>query len=167
MSNAKKYCDKLIEFITCTLFLLMVAVACWQVLSRYILQSPSAVTEEFLRFSLIWLSMLGAAYVVGKNAHLAITFMRDRLPEGSRIKLDIVIQSIFLLFAAVIMVFGGGKAVSLTMSQVSPSLQIPMGYIYLSLPVSGLFILFYSSVNIKQLLDAKKRTSGDLQKKAA
>ncbi|TCN21491.1 TRAP transporter small permease [Mesobacillus foraminis] len=167
MSNAKKYCDKLIEFITCTLFLLMVAVACWQVLSRYILQSPSAVTEEFLRFSLIWLSMLGAAYVVGKNAHLAITFMRDRLPEDSRIKLDIVIQSIFLLFAAVIMVFGGGKAVSLTMSQVSPSLQIPMGYIYLSLPVSGLFILFYSSVNIKQLLDAKKRTSGDLQKKAA
>lgn len=167
MSNAKKYADKLIEFITCTLFLVMIAVACWQVLSRYILETPSSITEEFLRFSLIWLSMLGAAYVVGKNAHLAITFMRDRLAENSRIKLDIVIQSIFLLFAAVIMIFGGGKAVSLTMSQISPSLQIPMGYIYLALPVSGLFILFYSAVNIAQLLEANRKASDKQYKKAA
>jgi TRAP-type C4-dicarboxylate transport system permease small subunit len=156
MRNLKKSVDRIIEFLTCTLFVVMVAVASWQVLSRFILKSPSTFTEELLRYSLIWLAMLAAAYVVGKNQHIAITFLRDRLVENSKITLDIVIQSIFLLFAAVIMVYGGGRAVSLTMGQISPALHLPMGLVYLALPLSGVFILFYSTTNIIELLNKKK-----------
>ncbi|MBD1382893.1 TRAP transporter small permease [Bacillus sp. IB182487] len=152
----KKYTDKLIEFLTCTLFMIMVAVASWQVLRRYILNNPSTVTEEFLRFSLIWLAMLAAAYIVGKNQHIAITFLRDRMTENSRIKLDIAIQIIFLLFSSFIMVYGGGKAVSITMNQISPALNLPMGLVYLALPVSGIFIIFYSSIHLIQLMNDKK-----------
>ena len=135
MRDVKKSVDRVIEFLTCTLFLLMVAVASWQVLSRFIFKNPSTFSEELLRYSLIWLAMLATAYVVGKNEHIAITFLRDRLIEESRIKLDILIQSIFLLFSAIIMVYGGAKAVSLTMAQISPALHVPMGFVYLALPV--------------------------------
>jgi TRAP-type C4-dicarboxylate transport system permease small subunit len=78
MNSIKKVADRIIEFVTCSLFIIMIVVASWQVISRYILNSPSTVTEEFLRFSLIWLAMLASAYVVGKNTHIAITFLRDR-----------------------------------------------------------------------------------------
>ncbi|WP_338786529.1 TRAP transporter small permease [Metabacillus sp. FJAT-53654] len=159
MRNLKKSVDRIIEFLTCTLFVVMVAVASWQVLSRFILKSPSTFTEELLRYSLIWLAMLAAAYVVGKNQHIAITFLRDRLVENSKITLDIVIQSIFLLFAAIIMIYGGGRAVSLTMAQISPALHLPMGFVYLALPLSGVFILFYSTTNIIELMNKKKKIS--------
>lgn len=155
MMNIKKSVDRVLEFLTCTLFLIMVAVASWQVLSRFVLKNPSTITEELLRFSLIWLAMLATAYVVGMNEHIAITFLRERLIKESRIKLDIIIQIAFLLFSATIMVYGGAKAVSLTMSQISPALHVPMGSVYLALPISGVFILFYSTMNILNLL--KKR----------
>lgn len=73
MKKAKKYIDKTLEFVTIALFLVMVAVTTWQVIARYVLNNPSTITEEFVRFSLIWLSMLAAAYVAGKNGHIAIT----------------------------------------------------------------------------------------------
>ncbi|WP_251398859.1 TRAP transporter small permease [Metabacillus litoralis] len=167
MRDVKKSVDRVIEFLTCTLFLLMVAVASWQVLSRFIFKNPSTFSEELLRYSLIWLAMLATAYVVGKNEHIAITFLRDRLIEESRIKLDILIQSIFLLFSAIIMVYGGAKAVSLTMAQISPALHVPMGFVYLALPVSGVFILFYSTTNILELLHKKKKVTVIKQRNAS
>lgn len=156
MINAKKYVDKVLEFVTCTIFALMVAVTAWQVISRFILNNPSTATEEFVRFGLIWLSMLAAAYVVGRKGHIAITLLSEKLKDGKKLVLGLVIQSGFLLFAAVIMIYGGSRAVSFTMAQISPSLGVPMGLVYLSLPVSGVLILFYSSINILELLRERK-----------
>ncbi|MGY0691454.1 TRAP transporter small permease [Virgibacillus sp. FSP13] len=154
IKNLRKYLDRTLEFVTCTLLLIMVAVTTWQVITRYILHQPSAVTDEFLRFSLIWFSLLAGAYVVGKKSHIAITFLNDRLKDRSKRILDVIIQVSFIVFA-IIMLFGGGKAVSLTMAQISPSLSLPMGYVYLSLPVSGVLIIFYSLINLMELFTNK------------
>ncbi|HZH62034.1 MAG TPA: TRAP transporter small permease [Metabacillus sp.] len=159
MKHVKKSIDRVIEFLTCTLFLIMIAVASWQVLSRFILKNPSTFTEELLRYSLIWLAMLATAYVVGKSEHIAISFLRDKMDEDSGFKLDIVIQAFFLLFSATIMVYGGVKAVSLTMAQISPALHVPMGFVYLALPLSGVFILVYSTINILELVNKKKKVT--------
>jgi TRAP-type C4-dicarboxylate transport system permease small subunit len=156
METMKKYVNKTLEGITSVLFLVMVAVTSWQVISRYVLNSPSTSTEEFLRFSLIWLSMLGAAYVVGKKGHIAFTLLSDRLKSNRRKIVHLVIEIAFLAFAAAIMVYGGGRAVSITMGQISPSLQLPMGYVYLSLPVSGILVMFYSLCNVVELLSGKQ-----------
>lgn len=159
MKHVKKSIDRVIEFLTCALFLIMIAVASWQVLSRFILKNPSTFTEELLRYSLIWLAMLATAYVVGKSEHIAISFLRDKLDEDSGFKLDIVIQAFFLLFSATIMVYGGAKAVTLTMAQISPALHVPMGFVYLALPLSGVFILVYSSINILEIVNKKKKVT--------
>lgn len=159
MKHVKKSIDRVIEFLTCTLFLIMIAVASWQVLSRFILKNPSTFTEELLRYSLIWLAMLATAYVVGKSEHIAISFLRDKMDEDSGFKLDIVIQTFFLLFSATIMVYGGIKAVSITMAQISPALHVPMGFVYLALPLSGVFILVYSTINILEIVNKKKKVT--------
>ncbi|UOQ49852.1 TRAP transporter small permease [Gracilibacillus caseinilyticus] len=144
----RKYLNRTIEIITTTLLMVMVAVTSWQVISRYILNNPSSVTDEFLRFSLIWFSLLAGAYVVGKKGHIAITFLHDRVKSETKKRwLEIIVQISFILLA-IIMVTGGTKAVSLTMAQISPSLHLPMGYVYLALPVSGVIILCYSVINL-------------------
>ena len=69
--------------------------------------------------------------------------------------LEVVVQSLFLVFAAMIMVYVGWNAVTLTMGQISPSLSIPMGYVYLSVPVSGVLIIIYSLINLIDTLSNK------------
>lgn len=149
----RKYLNRTLEFITCTLIMVMVFMMIWQVISRYVFNNPSDVTGEFLRFSLVWFSLLAGAYVVGKKSHIAITFLSDRLKGNKKLILEITIQASFIVFAF-IMLFGGIKAVSLTMAQISPSLSLPMGYVYLSLPVSGVLILLYCLFNLLDLFDS-------------
>jgi len=159
MENIKKVVNNMLKFSTVLLFLVMVAVTIWQVIARYILQDPSSSTEEFVRFSLVWLSLLSSAYVVGTKGHLAITLLSDRLKYQQKIILEMMIQISFLVFSIFIMIYGGLRAVSISMSQISPALNIPMGLIYLALPVTGLFIIFYSSINIIELFKQNKRVS--------
>jgi TRAP-type C4-dicarboxylate transport system permease small subunit len=143
----RKYLDRTMETITCMLLMIMVAVTSWQVISRYILNNPSSVTGEFLRFGLIWFSLLAGAYVVGKKSHIAITFLSNGIKsEQTKRVFEVIVQISFILFA-VMMIMGGTKAVSMTMAQISPSLHLPMGYVYLSLPVSGVTILLYCLIN--------------------
>ena len=68
---------------------LMVLNVTWQVLSRYIVQNPSSFTDELSRYMLVWLGMLGAAYVAGKDQHIAIDLLPSRLVGKSKIKLMI------------------------------------------------------------------------------
>lgn len=128
----------------------MVVNVLWQVFSRYLLQSPSSWTEELTRFLLIWLGLLGAAYATGQKLHLAIDLLPSRL-EGSKARnLDINIQVVVALFGLLAMAIGGSRLVYLTMTleQISSAMALPMWIVYLSIPISGILIVFYSMENI-------------------
>lgn len=90
-----------------------------------------------------------------KKARLAVTVLSEKLTGKKSKILEVVVQSLFLVFAAMIMVYGGWNAVTLTMGQISPSLSIPMGYVYLSVPVSGVLIIIYSLINLIDTLSNK------------
>ncbi|MGL4654192.1 TRAP transporter small permease [Cetobacterium sp.] len=147
----RKILDKILESVAVLLITAMIFVSSWQVLSRYVFKAPSTFTEEFLRFSLIWLSMLGIAYVFGKKQHISIDFLKKKFSPKERVLLEMIIVIIFTLFSVVIMLVGGWNAVLMSIKQISPALKIPMAYVYLSLPVSGAFILLYSILNISEL----------------
>ena len=53
-----------------------------------------------------------------------------------------------MLFSAVVMFFGGVKAVSVTIGQISPSLGWSMGIVYAAVPVSGVLMFIYSLLNL-------------------
>jgi TRAP-type C4-dicarboxylate transport system permease small subunit len=111
----------------------------WQVFTRFVLNDPSPWTEELARYMLIWLGLLGAAYALSKRMHLAIDVLLTKFEGTARLYLDIFIMSLIWLFAVVVMLFGGFKLVSMTLAlnQISAALQVPLGYVYLALPLSG------------------------------
>lgn len=152
----KKFINQMLELIGATLLLAMVGVVLWQVFSRTVLGNPNTVTEELVRFGLIWFAMLSSAYVVGQKAHLAVTILSEKLTGFKSRMLEIVVQILFLCFAAIIMIYGGMNAVFLTMGQLSPSLGIPMGYVYLSVPISGCLIIIYSLINLTTTMTHNK-----------
>jgi len=76
--EVKKKVNKVLGHILVILMSLMVLNVLWQVFSRYVLGKPSAFTDELARFLMIWLGLLGAAYVSGRNGHVAIDVLAKR-----------------------------------------------------------------------------------------
>lgn len=155
--ESKLKLDKWIAHFLVVLMALMVLNVTWQVVSRYVFQSPSSFTDELSRYMLIWVGMLGAAYVAGKNEHLAIDILLTKLDEKAQDKLMILINACVFIFALVVMVIGGSNLVYLTfiLEQKSAVLQIPLAYIYGIIPFSGLLVIYYQVVAIKFLTTLK------------
>lgn len=95
----RKIIDKGLELSLIFLMAFLVVDVLWQVLSRYILVSPSSVTDELAGYLLIWVGLLGAAYVSGKNEHLAIDLLLQHIRPSRRKLLRLFIFLIVFLFA--------------------------------------------------------------------
>ena len=142
----KNKLDTVLKWILVFIMAAMTINVLWQVFSRFVLQNPSSITEELARYMLIWLGILGASYVAGQKMHLAIDLLSTKLKGKSKSYLEIVIQTAILLFSFFVMVVGGFRLVqiTLTLNQISAALQIPLGYVYIVIPVSGIIMMFYA-----------------------
>jgi TRAP-type C4-dicarboxylate transport system permease small subunit len=131
-----------------------------QVFSRYILNTSFTFTEELARFSLIWLSILGAAYLNGKRDHLSMDFLFQKFSEKLKKKVLFFIEICIILFALIVMVIGGFNLVYITLNlgQLSGTLRIPLGYIYAILPLSGLLVICFSIYHMGKI-NANKITN--------
>ena len=145
--------NRFIEVFLVIIFALLVVDVLWQVFSRYILKTSFSFTEEFARFALIWLSILGAAYLNAKREHLSMDFLYQKLSSTKKKKVSIIVEILIFLFALIIMVIGGFNLVytTLHLEQLSGTLRIPLGYIYAILPFSGLLIMYFSVYHISKI----------------
>jgi TRAP-type C4-dicarboxylate transport system permease small subunit len=141
--------DRALEWILVACMSMMVANVLWQVATRFLLRNPSSFTEEIARYLLVWVGVLGGAYAVGQRIHLAIDLLPSKLDGRRRALLEIFIESCIFVFATAVLVVGGAGLVwvTLDLGQTSAALQIPLGYVYLVLPLSGLLMMYYSAVH--------------------
>src|SRR4030042_919798 len=71
------------------LFVLLLILAVTQVLFRYVLMIPLPWTEELARFTLVWVTFLGAASVTRRKLHLAVDIFISKLAPGKARTLSI------------------------------------------------------------------------------
>lgn len=150
--------DKVLKWVLVFIMAAMTLNVLWQVFTRFILQNPSSFTEELARYMLIWIGILGASYVAGQKMHLAIDLLSTKLTGLKKSNLEIFIQSMIFLFSLFVMVVGGLRLVNitLTLNQISAALQIPLGYVYSVIPISGVLMMFYSLTFIIEELSNRK-----------
>lgn len=162
MDRIYRIINTVIEKMLIVIFALLVIDVLWQVFARYVLNTSFSFTEEFARFALIWLSILGAAYLSGKREHLSMDFLLKKLSTAQMIKRMKIIEALMFLFALVVMVIGGGNLVytTLYLGQVSPAMNVPLGFVYSIVPISGLLMMFYAIYNIYFY----NRTASQIQK---
>lgn len=136
----------------------MVLDVTWQVFTRFLLKNPSGFTEELAGFLLIWIGLLGASYAYRIKAHLGIDILTSKLTGTKKISSEIIVSVIVFLFALFILVIGGLRLVNIvfTLRQISPSIGIPMGYVYSVLPITGILFIYYSIVFIIESLKQNK-----------
>ena len=148
--RVRKIIDKTLEWVLIFLMSTLVLDVLWQVMSRYIMNSPSSYTDELAGYLLIWIGLLGAAYVAGKSEHLAIDLLLQRSSKKRKLKLEVIISVLVVLFAIVVMVIGGSWLVytRFFLSVRSGALGLPLGVVYLVLPISGLLIAYFDIDNM-------------------
>ena len=148
MNQLRKILNSILNVLAGVSFLAMVALTCWQVFTRYILQNPSSWSEELVSYLFAWMSLLGASLVVGESGHMNIPILVDRMKPGARKALHIFAEIVACAFAAIILVYGGIQITSLAMGQMTSSLGVPIGIFYVVLPLSGMINVVYTILNI-------------------
>ena len=109
----------------------------YQVVARYIFSSPSSVTEILTRYSFVWLIIISATYMFGQREHINIAVLKDKLPGKAKTAVNIIIECVTIVFAGLIMVFGGFKITQMNFVQYDSILHIPTGIIYSIIPICG------------------------------
>lgn len=149
----KMVVDKLLSLLLITIVGLMTILVTYQVVTRYVFESPSAISEVLSRYLFVWLVLFGSAYVFGSREHMAIAFVKDKFSPKIRLLIDMLIELITVAFALTVMIAGGYNSALRQMWQMDSALQIPMGMIYAAIPISGVLMLFYFLCNEVRLVN--------------
>lgn len=153
MKKLRNILDNILKVLCGVSFLAMVALTCWQVLTRYVLKNPSSWSEELVSYLFAWMALLGASLVVGERGHMNIPILVDRVGPKMKKALSVFAEIIACLFAAVILVYGGMQITSLAMGQMTSSLGIAIGVFYVVLPLSGILNIIYTIINIVEIIN--------------
>lgn len=119
----------------------LVVMAC-QVVSRYVFNAPLAWSEEFARYSFVWISYIGCAYCVGVDGHTSITALVDRLSVRNqkllRLVGNVIMAGVFLRIMPIATNYIAKNGKFLT-----SIMRIPFKYLYWSLPVGIVLTLVH------------------------
>ncbi len=136
--------DKIIEWLLLILLAAMVVGNFWQIFTRFVLNNAASWTEEFLRYSLIWLTMLGVPYAYSRGQHIAIEFIVNTFSIKGKRLTQIFIEVLILCISVFVMIIGGIMVTINASGQVSPALGMPMQFYYSSVPVCGILMIIYT-----------------------
>jgi TRAP-type C4-dicarboxylate transport system permease small subunit len=124
-----------------------IAVFC-SVFSRYILNDPWRWTEETARLLFVWMLFMAASIGVRRGLHFRFTLLLDSVGATPKGVLEIL-ANVWVIFFSSIMLMRGLSFAILNLKQLTPALQIPWGWVYISVPISGALMILYSLEHIR------------------
>ncbi len=124
--------------LTLTMFVVVLS----QVVFRYALNQPSPWTEEAARYLFIWIALLGAAFGVLQNSHFGFDMIVRKMPAAVQ-RLERWFVPACMSILVFVLIVHGFRMLRIVSFQVTPALQMPMRYVYVALPVSGILMGFH------------------------
>src|SRR5690349_15696065 len=121
-----------------------------QIISRYTALIPSWIwTEELSRFLFIWMIMLGAMIGVREQTHFEVDVWPELGPRANA--LVRLVAGLGVLAFAMVFVWYGIEFVRFGWNQSSELAELPMTFIFIAWPVTGLtWLVFQGEVMLDQ-----------------
>ncbi len=139
-----------IRWIVIVLMLVMTVTVFLQILFRYVFNVPLGWSEEMARFAFVWVSFIGASALMQVREHINVTVFLDRFPPGLQIAAKLLAN--LLALACVYFFLAGGLDLTRNeWAQLAPAMQIPMGWVYLVIPVSAALMALWIAVQTIEL----------------
>lgn len=122
-------------------FVCLIAVVSLQVFARFLLPQAPAWTEEIARFCMIYLVSLGSGYAAQANLFMNVDFLEHIIPR-SIYKYMLYINKFLCILLMAVFAFYSVEMIKIGVYQYAASIRLPMIYIFISmfiLPISVLF----------------------------
>lgn len=116
-----------------------------QVVSRYVFGRPLVWSEELARFTLVWLTFVGAAFVMAYRRHIVVSFFK--LSDRAWLALE-TISSVVMITVALVVLPAGVEFVQSNVGVVSPAAGVPLGWIKASALVGFALLAIHVAVNL-------------------
>jgi TRAP-type C4-dicarboxylate transport system permease small subunit len=140
---------RIIEFCVIVTFLGLVAVVLLQVYARLFLPRSPHWTEEASRFLFAYTVSFAAGLAVKEKAYVNVDVFTSLLPEMLKQWLEVLLDLLVAAFMAVVFYYSL-KNLGIGRMRTSPSLTIPMHYIFASMSVMSGSIVLYSLAEVVQ-----------------
>ena len=118
--------DKVVREICIFLMFVMLALVLLQVVSRYFLPVSLSWTEELARFTMLWLIFLSSSHIARISSYIRVTFIMDRQPTKVKQIFSVIIKTIVLFTIAHYTWNCFNVFTTVSVREVSPTIQIPM-----------------------------------------
>lgn len=132
------------EWLTAAMFVVLIVVIGAQVFNRVVRNASVVWAEEVAKILLFYIVFVAGSIAVHRNAFSAIDAWA-RLTGRPRRLLDVLVASLVAGFQLVALRYGL-QMVGLTMSQITPALEIPQAVVYAAVPL-GMGLMVIVTVN--------------------
>ena len=139
--------NRVVEFVVIIQFALMVFTVTAAVFARYVLNDSIVWAEELARYLFVWVSFLGGGLGVGTNIHVGVDSLVELFAKRPRLVVQIVMELMIVGFTCAL-IWAGTEFTAFGMKSDALLLPIPMGYVYLAVPVGGFVMLINVLVNL-------------------
>jgi len=131
---------RLVGYVCSALFFLMVLVSLLQVFFRYALNDSLTWSEELARYLFVWTSFLGAAIALHRGMHIEVDILTSVASAPVRKGMHLFSKAAVVVFLVMLIVYGV-RITMLTWGTPSAALRVPMGLVYLAIPVGAASML--------------------------
>ena len=114
--------------------------------------------EEASRYVMVWLTFIGAGVVLRYGGHIGIESLEQALPRAAPALRASIVALLFVFFCLMVVV--GIRYASLTWAQTTPVMQIPVGAVYLAMPVGFALMTIHLAVMARGFV-ARRAVLGD------
>ena len=139
--------SRIMEFCVIATFLALVGVVLLQVYARLFLPKSPHWTEEASRFLFIYTVSFASGLAIRERAFVNVDVFTNLLPETGRKWLQILLDVLVAGFMALVFQYSL-RNLGIGRMQTSPSLRIPMNYIFASMSVMSASVVLYSLFEI-------------------
>jgi TRAP-type C4-dicarboxylate transport system permease small subunit len=139
--------DTTLNYILAICVLAITVICLSQIFARFIINSSLPWSDEACRYLFVVTVSLGAGVCVRDRCLIAVDLIPEKLKGMVRFYYILVLNIMVMCMGYVLLVYGFRFA-QMNMQQLSSSMYIPMGIVYMVLSLSGLLIIISTLRNI-------------------
>ena len=139
--------EKSLRIFNCILAAGLVIVIFLETLSRYFLLRSHGWTNEFLRFSLVWMTFLSMMNIARDGKHLRMEMLFKKFPPKLQVVLNIIGLLLSIVMSVVFFIIGLNYCGKFSTSK-APLMGISYGVVYACLPIGFFFLLYQQIIDL-------------------
>ncbi len=143
----KGKCEKVIDWIGIIFFSMIFIIALFQIIMRWVLNSPVTWSEELIRFMYVWICFIGWTIASRNGSHIKINAIYKNLSENVQKVVETFNCTIVCVFGVLMVKYGINMTI---IGRKGRGVTIPISFdwVYVIAPIASAIIIFYKVLEL-------------------